>query len=65
RRDQGWSWVVLFTAFIAAILFDDLTSGFGVVYKNIHNNSKARNYTDSDYPLPRANYSACYVVASK
>ncbi|KAM3174718.1 hypothetical protein ACTXT7_009976 [Hymenolepis weldensis] len=49
RRDQGWSWVVFFTSFLTATLCDGSISGFGVVYKNIHNhsNSKTRNYTDT------------------
>ncbi|VUZ47237.1 unnamed protein product [Hymenolepis diminuta] len=65
HRDQGWSWVVLFTSFTIQLLCDGSISAYGVVYAGVKNDTyfASANYTEKQITLPGAIQSCLYVIA--
>ncbi|KAM7540374.1 hypothetical protein Aperf_G00000038477 [Anoplocephala perfoliata] len=65
KRDQGWSWAVLIASFVIQLLCDGTIAGYGVILKNLRNDTYflKRNYSEYEYALPGALQSGIYVVA--
>ncbi|KAM7540907.1 hypothetical protein Aperf_G00000038497 [Anoplocephala perfoliata] len=65
QRDQGWSWIVLFASFVTQFFCDGSIAGYGVILKNLKNDTyfMKRGYTDYEYALPGALQSAFFIVA--